>query len=602
MSDEGQGKQDFVIRNSSLITHHSSFLLDPFAGQAAALSARRLSQITWGLLILGIVARSIRYLLRFPLWPDEAFLSANFLERGYLDLMQPLDYGQVCPLLFLWVQLTFVKLLGFSEYTLRLFPFLCGIGSLFVFRYLAGRLLKGTALALAVGVFSVAYPLIRYSAEAKPYGCDMFVSLVLVTMAVGCAGAERKTRWLWALAAVAPIAVGLSYPAVFVAGGVSLSAALVLWTRRCGGGWPAWVVYNLVLVGSFAAFFALSTGSQYSATGQNMQALWSDAFPPLAEPGKLLGWMIVTHTSEMFQYPIGGARGASVLTLVWCLAALVLLVRKRQFHFVVLCLAPLGLNFVAAAMHSYPYGGHVRFALYASSIICLLSGLGTAVVLSLLARWPRLGRAMVLLTLAFEAGIALTAIGRDFAKPYKTVECLRERDFARWFWSSRADDGELVCLKTDMKRSFAPGAFGSHRSSVYLCNQRIYSPRHAQRRPPRMDRVSATRPLRCVEFRSSRYQYDQASLGRWLDRMQSQYRFVSQQEYRFPIRFKNRELLSVDCIEVYEFIPKSDHAVGGDPSRRLSFEGCGPESPANRRLESPPTTANRRLESPPTVR
>ena len=61
---------------------------------------------------------------------------------------------------------------------------MCGIGSLFVFRHLAGRLLQGIAFLLAVGVFAVAYPLIRYSAEAKPYGPDMLVSLALLTLTV----------------------------------------------------------------------------------------------------------------------------------------------------------------------------------------------------------------------------------------------------------------------------------------------------------------------------------------------------------------------------------------------------------------------------------
>ena len=81
----------------------------------------------------------------------EAYLAHNFLHRGYLDLMKSLDFIQIAPLLYLWVQATFVKVFGFSEYSLRLYTLLCGIGSLLLFWRLAGRVLRGTAFLLARG-------------------------------------------------------------------------------------------------------------------------------------------------------------------------------------------------------------------------------------------------------------------------------------------------------------------------------------------------------------------------------------------------------------------------------------------------------------------
>ena len=78
-------------------------------------------------LVAGVVIRLARYLLRFPLWGDEAMLSMNLLDRDYAGLMQPLNFHQVAPLLFLWIELAAVKLLGFNEWSLRLFPLLCSI-------------------------------------------------------------------------------------------------------------------------------------------------------------------------------------------------------------------------------------------------------------------------------------------------------------------------------------------------------------------------------------------------------------------------------------------------------------------------------------------
>ena len=90
--------------------------LDPFCGEERLLSAQAQRRWLLTLMIVGVVLRLTRYLLRFPLWEDEAMLSANLLDRGYGGLLQPLHYCQVAPTLFLWGQLTLVKLLGFNEY------------------------------------------------------------------------------------------------------------------------------------------------------------------------------------------------------------------------------------------------------------------------------------------------------------------------------------------------------------------------------------------------------------------------------------------------------------------------------------------------------
>ncbi len=184
--------------------------------------ARRLGQVTWAFIALGLAIRIVRYLVRFPLWPDESFLAANFISSGYLDLLGALGYHQVAPLLFIWVELLVVKLLGFSEYSLRLFPFLGSLVSLFLFYHLCRRLLKGAPLLLAVAIFAVAYYPIRHGAEVKPYAIDLLVSLVLLTLAVEWWRAPSRSYWLWWLAAGVLFAIGLSFPAVFIAGGISV--------------------------------------------------------------------------------------------------------------------------------------------------------------------------------------------------------------------------------------------------------------------------------------------------------------------------------------------------------------------------------------------
>ena len=239
--------------------------LDPFPAAAESMTPQRIQRIIWGFLLLGIAVRAVRFLLCFPLWPDEAYLAHNYLDRGYFDLLKPLDFIQIAPILYLWVQKTFVNLFGFSEYSLRLYSLLCGVASLFVFRYLAGRLLRGTALVLAVAVFAVAYPLVRYSGEAKPYGGDMLVAMILATLAVLWQEQPDKSRWWWALTLAMPLAMLLSYPAAFMGGGICLAMAIELLLRRDGRwrSWLRWAVVCAALAGGAAVLYELCAENRW---------------------------------------------------------------------------------------------------------------------------------------------------------------------------------------------------------------------------------------------------------------------------------------------------------------------------------------------------
>lgn len=507
-------------------------------------------------LILGVLARAVRYFLQFPLWEDECFLVSNYIGAGYLDLLDPLEPHQVAPVLYLWAQLTVVKLLGFHELALRLLAFLCGVASLFWFRNLAGRLLGGTSLLIAVAVFAVAYPGIRYAAEAKPYGVDLLVSLVLLTFAVSFWQNPQRTRSLWVLTVVLPLALGLSYAAVFVAGGVGLAIAHVLWRAPDRRAWPVWVAYNGVLCGSFVALVLLAS-NQSSAELAWMRAYWHGAFPPVTRPLELMGWMVKIHSGRMLGYPVGGAPGTGALAFLCIVVAFVLLVRHRRFELLLLAFVPMVLHLAAAALQRFPYGAHAKFTFYLAPVYALLIGLGGTAVLCRLGRVR--GRATVLLfaLLGVYTLVAVGSMARDIWHPYKTQSDMRARAFARWFWVNAQRDGEVVCTHSDLKLSFSKDE--TKKLSwlyTYLCNQRIYSPRHSRGEPPHLDRS----PLRFARYRvgwSDRFTYDEEAFGRWLDEQKARYRFVGKETFPFARFAKGeQELWVVDHLDVYTFTQK----------------------------------------------
>jgi hypothetical protein len=357
-------------------------------------------------------------------------------------------------------------------------------------------------------------------------------------------------------------------------------------------GWLPWAVFNLVLAASFAALVLVNRSAVSGDEQRSMDRYWVESFPPVVHPWKLFVWFLKIHCEGMLGYPVGGPNWGSLISFLLCLAGAAILVRRRQGFLLALLLAPLTLNFVAAAMHRYPYGGHARMTLFMAPAFCILIGLGMAGGAALAAAlrgrltqgsrhtpcadpdgtrrvpttadldgtrrvpatYARTGLLALLgLFLAIGAGILL----RDLWYPYKSGTTLRAKEFAQWFWTDLAADSELVCLETDLKANLSPGSYEHGLSSLYLCNQRIYSPRHARGEPPRWDRVSAKRPLRCVLFRSRTWERDARPLERWLEGMQRDYRLVTRDKYPAPFYDKSdRRPVTIDSIEVFKFVPK----------------------------------------------
>ena len=586
----------------------------PPAGPAAAPAPTRLGRLFdrlrpdrrggWILafVLLGLVARCVRYGLCFPLWEDECFLCVNLLGPGYEGvasfeaLTGPLQYRQMAPPLFLFAQLAAVKALGFNEWALRLLPFLCSVGGLLLFARLAVRLAPGRAATLAVGLFAVAYPGVRYAAEAKQYASDTLVALILLSLAVQWRQTGR-TRWLWAAAAFAPVAIGVSYPAAFVCGGVSLALLAELWARRGGGlaglkrlpgalttpAAGAWVAFNLATAGAFLAVLLTAAKAQAGSDLDFMQTYWGDTFPPLTDPLALPGWWLKAHTSELFAWPVGGAKGASGLTALLVAGGLPWAFRGgraalsgapatgepataepgtaagRNWFLPVLLLGPFVVHFVAAAMHRYPYGGHVKFSMHLGPAICLLAGAGGSWWSARFAGWarrrptwePRLAAALL-------CGLVLIGVlttARDVAHGAKNPADERQRSFARWFFHDAALEGPVELVIGGEDGPFSDRTWRELSwSAMFLCNRAIQS---ADGPPPLGPLAPPAGVFRCVIYRDGFRPFDDAARDRWLAEMQDRYRLAARD--RFPLtRYDRRgNWIITDWVESYRFAPKA---------------------------------------------
>ncbi len=388
----------------------------------AGLAPRTLARLTFALLALGLVWRTLRYLLVFPIWGDEALLALNFIRSDYRDLAQRLENCQIAPVLFLWTERAAFVHLGPGELSLRLAPFAAGVAGLFLFWRLAGLVVGPLARLFAVGFLAVAIWPVSMCTLIKPYSFDLLMPLLLLLPAARWLKTPHQTRWLATLTAVTPLALLASNPAVFVAGGVWLALARTVWNR----GWAArgwFAAFGVAMLVGFGLAYQvglgqLGTPAAGADTRGGMTAYWSNGFPP-PSPLAFARWFALETTGQMTAYPVGSASGGSVVTVAFILLGAARWWRDGRSAWLTLCLAPVGLSLVASALHAYPYGNSGRLNQYLAPGFCLLAGLGVASAIDRAEKRSATGRRWALVAVGVFALVGVGGMARDVMNPYR---------------------------------------------------------------------------------------------------------------------------------------------------------------------------------------
>ncbi len=348
-----------------------------------------LLRLGWLLLFAGLLVRVERYLLQFPIWNDEAFVALNCVERDYAGLTEHLQFGQVVPILFLWGEHTVWRLLGPSECAMRLLPLLLGGAGLCLVWWLARRTSGSLVALLTVGILSVSMWPISMSSSVKPYSADLFCAVLLFAVAVNWLRRPERDGRMLLLAVLAPLAIMTSYPAVFVAGGISLALLPTVWRSAGFRGKVIFVLYNLLFIGSFLGHYALIGREQINPEKSVIHAylldVWQNGFPPA---NLLMGplWWLDQQTGRMLAYPCGDSHGGSTATFILALVGCAVWWKRGQRTLLAMMLAPFALNLVAAILHKYPYGSCGRVSQHLAPASCLLAATGMAYLIERFSR------------------------------------------------------------------------------------------------------------------------------------------------------------------------------------------------------------------------
>jgi hypothetical protein len=321
------------------------------------------------LIAFGIALRLRLYLSNFSLEVAEAELSLNLLERSYTELLQPLARDQAAPIGFLLLERLALGLLGNHELVLRLFPMLCGIASLFLFRALAKRILSPFAAHVSLGLFAISPLVIHFSNQVKQYSSDVAITILLFLVATWARRRLLDAASIAVLAAAGAVAIWFSHPAVFVLGGIGTSWACFELLQRRFGMLAKLSLCGVVWVASFGALYWISL--QYVTSNAYLVNYWGRAFMPLP-PTSIddLKWFPEAFFST-FRDPGGlftfGLAAASFLIGLDSLA-------RRDRETAAMLVSPVLLALLASGLGRFPFSG--RVILFLVPVLLLFIGEG----------------------------------------------------------------------------------------------------------------------------------------------------------------------------------------------------------------------------------
>ena len=332
------------------------------------------AQILNGLVLLGVALRLWEYFFNRSLYLDEILLTRSIVGMPLRELLtKPLLMDQVAPRGFLLVERLAVTILGPSELALRLFPFLCGVASVILFRRLVERVLTGAGPALALFLFAIGVPLIRYGGDVKQYAMDIAAAIGLLLVALDLREKEATTRRLLLAGALGLVIVWFSQAAVLVMAGIGLGLAVDWLISRDQRAWRELLV--MIPMWGVASIAAVITGmrSMTPSTRGFMDDFWAGGFfPRTLRVTEAPGWFWERLSSIFSDPSLLRYRWPAVFLFVALVGVIALWRRSRPAA--LLLVGPFVVTMAAAVAHQYPFRGRLIVWLVPSALIAAAAG------------------------------------------------------------------------------------------------------------------------------------------------------------------------------------------------------------------------------------
>jgi len=315
-------------------------------------------------IFLGIFLRFYVFLQQYSFEGDECSLAINILKQKTFHelIFTPLYwYNQAAPVGFMVISKCFSNIFGINELALRIFPFLSGIFSIFLFYFFAKDYLSSKSLLFSVFIFAVSGSLVSYSVFFKPYSVDLMATLSIFIMAKYFLNKEKINIFIPSLLGL--ILVWFSYPVVFVLASVGIYYGFLYIIKKQKNNLLRLSIICYIWLASFSTSY-LFAYSNFMRSKDYFLEYWKDYFMPVLPDWNwfllVLNQLCNITFQTIFQHSL------LIYLLIITGAGLCVFQKKEKS---VLLVLPIIFTLAASCIKAYPFGD--RLILFLAPIVII---------------------------------------------------------------------------------------------------------------------------------------------------------------------------------------------------------------------------------------
>lgn len=343
---------------------------------------KKWTRASWYIVSCGMLVRIWQYACNRSLWIDEAMLARNILSRDYFGLLQPLDYNQGAPVLFLWLTKFTTVFLGTGEFGLRLIPLLASLVSIILFYLIAKSYLDARHTAFSVFIFAFSQRLVYYAQEFKQYSTDVTTILLLVYIFLKITEKNEITKYkFYTIAILGTVSTYFSHSSIFTIAAIGSLLFLMMFDGKN--------VFSrrqiLILLFSWCTAFLINYVIFLNDLQQNdfLESYWASAFLPV--PVSADAATIWTNIISNFLGFAGYSSIFQIVAILLCGTALISGVLKKS-PIALLIGMMIFFTFLASMIGAYPF--KKRLVLFLIPFLILLIAKGSEIFVKEKKFWP----------------------------------------------------------------------------------------------------------------------------------------------------------------------------------------------------------------------
>jgi len=285
------------------------------------------------------------------LWLDESMLALNIVNRSILGLLQPLDFNQGSPLLFLIIEKFFISVFGNNEFSLRLFPLISGIAVLFLV-YFVGKIYFSETIALmTLFIVAISPQLITYSTEVKQYSTDVMATLIIFFLSSKCTNLKSTKKDFIILAIIGSFLIFLSHAVLFSLISCCI-VMLIYWFPNSSTIFKKYTFLTVFLWFSlYIIFFLISLNSL--TKNNTLTDYWQSYFFPYP-PWNNIDWLkmnIVNNLRDLFEFQFD-----PIFFLFFLILGSLIILFSKNRVFLSIFFFPNPICLLFSSFHIFPFG------------------------------------------------------------------------------------------------------------------------------------------------------------------------------------------------------------------------------------------------------